>query len=208
MIVRLEHTEPAEKIDVTWRGPFTWPGKVGINGLKDLENCEYSSLCGVYLWTVKYRSGYLIYAAGYTKRPFLTRFREHTRAHRDGFFTVFDMEAMQTGRRKEIWHGFFTKKRPLERDKMFLRRRSEIEEAVQNQLSKFRVFLAPLNRETRILKRFEGSIMTSLYKAPIPFSTIPDKGMSLSLRWEAEKPILVRNMSAYKLYGLPDELEI
>ena len=207
-MVRLKQTESSETIEVTWRGPFAWPGKAEANGLKDLQNCEYSSLCGVYLWTVKYKRGYLIYAAGYTKRPFLTRFREHTRAHREGFFTVFDMETMQAGRRREIWHGFFTKKRPPERDKEFLRRRNEIEEAVENQLSKFRVFLAPLNRETRILKRFEGAIMNSLYEAPTPFSTIPDKGMSLSLRWEAEKPILIRNMSASKLYALPIELEI
>lgn len=208
MVIQLEQTEPFETIAVTWKGPFAWPGKAEANGLRGLENCEYSSLCGVYLWTVEYKGGHLIYAAGYTERPFLTRFREHTRAHRDGFFTVFDMEAMQSGQRKEIWHGFFTRKRPLEREEEFLRRKDEIEEAVENQLSKFRVFVAPLARETRILKRFEGTIMNSLYEAPAPFSTIPDRGMSLSLRWGTEKPILIRNISASKLYALPDELEI
>lgn len=208
MITEQERTEFAETIEVMYRGPFAWPGKAEANGLRDLADCEYSSLCGVYLWTVMYKSGHLIYAAGFTTRPFLTRFREHTKAHRDGFFTVFDMEAMQGGLRKEVWHGFFTKERPPERNEEFLRRRNEIGEAVENQLSKFRVFVAPLDREKRILKRFEAAIMNSLYEAPIPFSTIPDRGMSLSLRWEAEKPILIRNMCASKLYALPDELGI
>lgn len=208
MATKLAQTESIGTIEVTWRGPFAWPGKAKTNGLRGLENCEYSSLCGVYLWTAEYKKGYLIYTAGYTERPFLTRFYEHTRAYSDGFFTVFDIEAMQSGLRKEIWHGFFTKKRPPEKEKEFLRRKDEIEEAVENQLSKFRVFVAPLARETRVLKRFEAAIMNCLYSAPAPFSTIPDKGMSLSLRWETERPILVRNMSATKMYALPEEMEI
>lgn len=56
----------------------------------------------------------LIYAAGITRRPFIKRFREHTRAYLNGVYTVFDVPSLKKGIRKEIWHGFWFGKKSVE----------------------------------------------------------------------------------------------
>jgi hypothetical protein len=50
-------------MQVSWLGPYSWPGFEEINGL-----CALPAFPGVYLWTVDHVSGYLIYAAGLTRR--------------------------------------------------------------------------------------------------------------------------------------------
>ena len=199
---------PAREIEVRWSGPYQWPGVVGDSNLPRIEEAPEASLGGVYLWTVEYGGKYLIYAAGKTRRSFVKRLREHSTAHRSGFFTIFDMDAMKQGRRQEIWHGFFTKRRPAERQAEFRRRKGEILEAVARQLEAFRVFVAPLEPEPRLLSRMESSIMDCLYSAPEPFSVIPDHGMSLSRRWSSERVIVVRNIGAEVFHVLPEVMEI
>ena len=162
----------------------------------------------MYLWTVEYLDKYLIYAAGQTNRPFIKRFREHTKAHKEGFFTIFDMEEMEQGHRKEIWHGFFTRKHPAEKVQEFKDRYEEIQKAVATQLAGFRVFVAPMEPDVRLLKRTESAIMNILYNSPAPASEIPDRGMSLSGRWENEEPVFVRNVGNFNFQALPEEFEI
>ena len=51
--------------------------------------------------------------------------------------------------------------------------------------------------------------MNELYKSPDgAISGIPDRGMMLAARREAETPIVVRNVSLEKIYGLPERLAI
>jgi len=118
------------------------------------------------------------------------------------------MEEMKQGKRKEIWHGFFTRKHPVEKVQEFKERYEEIQEAIAVQLATFRVFVAPMEPDTRLLKRTESAIMNILYNSPPPASEIPDRGMSLSGRWENEEPVLVRNVGNYNFHGLPEEFEI
>lgn len=88
------------EMQVSWLGPYSWPGFEEINGLSALL-----AFPGVYLWTVDHLSGYLIYAAGLTRRRFRVRFNEHTVRYLAGQYTVLDILDMQLGRRSEVWHG-------------------------------------------------------------------------------------------------------
>ncbi len=69
-----------------------------------------ASKCGLYILTSEYRHGYLIYAAGWTTRPFARRMREHIRQYRKGTYTVLDAASLRRGFRKELRHGMWTKK--------------------------------------------------------------------------------------------------
>ncbi len=89
-------------IEVTWDGPYGWPAFESENGLPPIP--KISGV--VYLQTFKYQGRYLIYAAGLTRRPVPTRFREHTRKYMNGEYNVLDIAAAQQGIRKEIWHGW------------------------------------------------------------------------------------------------------
>ncbi|MCC5877203.1 MAG: hypothetical protein JJU11_13360 [Candidatus Sumerlaeia bacterium] len=179
-----------------------------MDGCLRLEDSPVAREAGIYLWTVPYEQGYLIYAAGQTLRTFITRLREHTRAHREGFFTLFDPEELRRGRRVEIWHGSFGKKLSSERAADFEERREEIQRAAARQITSFRVFVGPLQRERRLLARIEAGIMDSLYAAPAPFSEVPDRGMSLSRRWKSEHTVRVNNLNAESLHALPGSFEV
>ncbi len=188
-------------IKIKWRGPFGWPKFEG-----DLPSIP--KVRGVYLWTVEYQNGYLIYVAGFTRRPMPERFREHTRNYMSGMYFVLDIGAMQRGVRKEVWPGFWTGKRSRKQQAEYHKRQTEIQDAARKQLEGFRVFVAKIGTEPRILERLEAAIMGNLSKQPAPFCDIPDPGMHLAPRWESETPITIHNKYPVTLHGLPSRLII
>ncbi len=192
----------SHRIDVEWLGPYGWPKLEG-----DLPSIP--EVPGVYLLTVEYQNGYLIYAAGITRRPMPKRFREHTREYMNGIYNVLDIMAMKAGFRKEVWHGFWmTKKRPRKKQVDYKNRQLQIQEAVRKQLVGFRIFAADIGTKPRILERLEAAIMENLYKQPMPLCDIPDRGMMLAPRRKSEIPIIVKNECSVLLHGLPACLEI
>jgi hypothetical protein len=191
----------AEKeIDIEWKGPYAWPKFETESNLPAIPKHP-----GVYLQTSVYENGYIIYAAGITRRPIPQRFREHTRKYLSGDYTILDMDAMKHGVRKEIWHGWGWT--PDKRNE-YERRKSELLEAARKQLSEFHIFVADVGTEPRILERIEGAIMYILYENTPPFCDIPDRGMQLSPRWKRESPITAFMHCPVELYGIPKQLEI
>jgi hypothetical protein len=187
-------------IEVMWNGPCSWPAFEDENNLRPIPKSS-----GVYLQTFRYQDGYLIYAAGLTRRSFLLRFEEHTRKYMNGKYNVLDIAAAQLGIRKEIWHGWGYARRHREE---FEERKVKILDAVRRQLSGFHIFVTDIGREPRVLERLEASIMNNLYQQPSPICDIPDRGMQLSPRRDSEKKITVKNSCAVLLHGLPELLEI
>ena len=187
-------------LQITWNGPYAWPTFEGQTGLQSIPK-----LSGLYLQTFEYKSGYIIYAAGLTRRPVPARFKEHTQKYMNGEYNVLDVNAAQQGVRKEIWHGWgYAKKHRDEFDE----RKLEILDAVQKQLEGFRISVGNVGEEPRILERLEASIMENLYRQPSPFCDIPDKGMFLSPRWDSEEPLVIENDCLETIHGLPRRLEI
>ncbi len=195
-------------LELRWEGPFGWPGLAPGGRMTSLADSPVASSSGVYLWTVEYLDGFLIYAAGITRRQFVKRFREHTRAYRAGIYTLFDMASLKRGVREELWHGFWMRKRTADKQGEYDRRREELRAAAELQLSTFRVFVASLDPMPRLLERIEASIMNALYCAPSPASDIPDRGMALVPRWPTEQSVSVRNVTGSLLHALPKEFEV
>lgn len=188
--------------EIIWTGPFDWP-------LKKEQQALLSKFAGVYLWTVPYvRGGYVVYLAGLTSRPLYKRFSEHTRHHQNGIYTIFDMDEMQRGNRKEIWHGFWTKEKPLAKQQEFAYRKEELLHAARVQMSTFQIFAANFHTDRRLLARLEAAIMQCLYTQPKPLSNVPGRGMMLAPRRPSEKPIIVRNTVSVVLHGLPSRMSI
>lgn len=194
-------------IVLRWEGPFRWPGRDFQGEGKSLNDATVALNCGVYLWTVEHCDGYLIYTAGITRRSFVKRLREHTRAYLTGVYTIFDVPSLRTGIRKEIWPGFWFKRKTVDRQHEYENRFGEIHIAAKELLANYRVFVAPIDPRPRLLERIEAAIMNVLYIAPGPASRIPDRGMALAPRWHDEQPILVHNTTSVLLYGLPSEFE-
>lgn len=191
-------TSSVATLDIVWTGPYGWPGY-------SPELPPLPQHPGVYLLTVKYRNGFLIYAAGLTRRPFAKRFVEHTRTYFAGHYNVLDIAAMQRGIRKRIFHGW---DRSPQNRALFKKRKDSIIRAVERQLAGYRIFVADLDVTGRILERIEAAVMNALYSCPSPICNIPDKGMLLMPRWQSENPILATNHCSAHLCGLPTEFNI
>ncbi len=183
-----------------WKGPYSWPHYEAKNGLLPIPKQP-----GVYLLTVEYRDGYLIYAAGITRRTIPERMREHTRKYMRGEYNILDIDAMQQGVRREIWHGWgWSPAKRMEYDE----RRALLVEAACRQLEGFRIFVTYIGTEPRILERLEAAIMNHLYQQPVPVNDIPDKGMMLAPRWSSETPITVTSLCVSKIHSLPACIDI
>ena len=192
--------ETANATEVAWTGPHAWPTFEGESALLPVPNHS-----GIYLWAFEYRSGYIIYVAGITRRSIPTRLREHTAKYMKGDYTILDMTAITRGVRKELWHGWGW---IPEKRKEYEERKEDLVVAARRQLAAYRVFVADVGTAPRLLERLEGAIMNALYGEPPPYSEIPDKGMMLAPRWESEEPITARFRSDATLFGLPPEVEI
>jgi hypothetical protein len=189
-----------EEVHVCWDGPYSWPSFEKESRLRGLPRVP-----GVYLQTFEYLDGFLVYAAGLTRRPVLARFKEHTRQYMNGEYNVLDIDAANQGVRKEIWHGWGYARDHREE---FEQRKIEIQSAVRRQLSGFRVFVAQLDTEGRILERVEASIMNHLNKQPSPYCSIPDQGMMLAPRRKDENPLLMISRSVEKIHAMDQAIEI
>jgi len=188
-----------------WSGPFVLQGPDG----NLLFDSPIASKWGIYIFTVIYRDGFLIYLTGWTTRPFKKRFKEHMREYRRGTYTIFNTESLRNGKRDEIWHGMWTKRETNTREikALFESRHQEINPAIENLLSTFRIFVAPLEAERRVLARVEAAIMNILYSSEEPFCSLPDKGMALAPRWASEQPFLVKSKAEVFLHALPKFFE-
>jgi hypothetical protein len=155
--------------------------------------------------TFPYQDGFLIYAAGLTRRPFRERFGQHRREYLRGAYNVLDPVQAGNGVRSYIWRGWGYWRAHSDE---FAARRSEIQAAVTRQLAAFCVFVADMDLQGRAPERLEAAIMGALCAAAPPFCDFPDKGMFLARRRSEEEPITVLNACNSKLYGLPERLPI
>ena len=118
---------------------------------------------GVYLQTFEYQNGYLIYAAGLTRRLVPSRSEEHTREYMNDKYHVLDINAAQQGVRNEVWHGWGYARKHREE---FEERKSIILDTVGRQLTGRCIFVAEMGREPRVLERLEASIMNNEISLP------------------------------------------
>ena len=189
-----------QTIEAIWTGPYSWPNFEPENGLPPLLKGA-----GLYLQTVEYADGYAIYAAGLTRRTIAQRMREHTRKYMTGDYNVLDLGKMQHGVRHEVWHGWGW---TPEKRAHFESKKEMVAAAARTQMAGFRLFVADIGTEPRLLERLEAAIMSGLYQQSAPFCDLPDKGMMLAPRRAEEEIIEVGNQCDVIIYCLPDRLKI
>jgi hypothetical protein len=116
------------------------------------------------------------------------------------------MPSIQQGVRKLIWRGWDPSP---ERRAAFTRRKPAILAAVHKQLAAYRVFVADVGTDKRLLHRIEAAIMNHFYSHPNEtFRKIPDQHMHREPKLDSEQPITVTNKCARRLHGLPRRLVI
>jgi hypothetical protein len=195
---RLKDGENITTENKIWSGPYSWPTFEKNNGLNSIPDIE-----GVYLFTFKFKDGFLIYAVGITNST-KRRIATHTREYKKGAYTILNIENAEKGERVEIWHGWqYAKDNPQE----FEENKDFILSKLDEQLKSFRIFVL---RETdkRKRERIEAALMQNIYFSKEYWSELADRGMFLKGRHNFEMPIVIKNMADHKIYGLPESLEI
>lgn len=183
-----------------WKGPFSWPKFEFENGLPAIPKEP-----GLYIQSAEYNEGYIIYCAGISRRPIPDRFREHSRSYLKGDYNILDIDLMKQGIRKVLWQGWGWSD---EKRNKFNSNKSSLQDAVNKQLSGFRIFTVDIGLEPRILERLEAKVMSCLYHSEYLYCELPDKGMKLLPRRDDEKRITVKNNCEKALFGLPLAFEI
>ncbi len=74
-------------------------------------------------------------------------------------------------------------------------------------LSNLRIFVAPLDTETRIRKRIESSIAQCLYNKPKPICDFQETEIHYVKRRPSELPFIVENIHHEQILGLDMILE-
>jgi hypothetical protein len=189
---------------VHFTGPFSW---LGHEDTKSIFDAPEGKLWGIYLWTVKLAEGELVYYVGKTNRSFAQRMREHFKEHLAGFYHVYSPNEFRKGERKTIWGGMYLRyKTPntLELAKVYPTISAQIIELANI----YRFFIAPVDKNQRILERIEYALAKHLYDQPEKIGAFQEQGLNYRSRLKSEELEVSVFQSSTKILGLPERLEI
>jgi hypothetical protein len=201
-------------LELEWRGPYSWvdPATTRVFRFPEVKQA------GVYLWTIPYDDGYLIYYVGQT-HLFQERLKDHLGNYRSGGWRVFDPAQFALGTQELLWRGFYDRKiqgwepTPEEREQM----REEwdgsdhLRTMLEQKLANFRLFVAPLPKsDQRLRKLVEAAIIRKLRETPGIVSEFMDDYLilanSLARRGAGELERVVKMTAPVRLLGLPSVL--
>jgi hypothetical protein len=189
---------------VEFQGPFSW---VESSAEGSIFYSEVSKLPGVYLWTVGTPNGYLVYYVGETGVNFHTRMRDHYKEQLSGMYHIYDPELFSLGEKRELWRGVYGK--GGERDfYKFLDILPSLVHSLIRFVSIIHFYVAPMNCERRLRKRFEAALANHLYRQPGVLGAFQDKGIRYELRRNSEDPIKVNINCPQEVLGIPTVLHI
>jgi hypothetical protein len=189
-------------LTVVFQGPYSWHGS---DNTVDISKADVGRKCGIYLWTLEYDEGELIYYVGETGRTFSVRMFEHFKEHMSGGYHLHDPSEMIQGRKRELWPGRYGRGQQVTVAE-FLAKFKDLRESIERLARLYRFFLAPMQVDTRVRQRIEAGLANHLYKQVGIVGEFQDSGIRYRPRQEAEPLVRVAFQSQLKLLGLPDTL--
>jgi hypothetical protein len=144
--------------EIVFHGPYRF-----LSGGYSVFSHEDSENQGIYLWTVPMDGYYLPYYVGETGISFRYRLQEHIKGYLSGVYRVYDPSEFIKGRKNLVWGGMWL---PGTKDNMpqFLDQYLDMVQKIYDLIGSIRIFLAPIQVETRIRKRIEGAIASCIFK--------------------------------------------
>jgi hypothetical protein len=189
---------------VEFQGPFSW---VEPSVEASIIHSEVSKLPGVYLWTVETPNGFLVYYVGETGVNFRTRMRDHYKEQLSGMYHIYDPELFSLGEKRELWRGIYGKGGKHDLYK-FLDILPLLVTSLIRFVSIIRFYVAPINFERRLRKRFEAALANHLYSQPGVVGAFQDKGIRYELRRNSEDPTKINIICPKEVLGIPTALHI
>lgn len=190
-----------DKIEIGFVGPY------GLCGQHDrlLFGEPISAAAGIYLWTVRTRSGFVIEYIGETGESFAKRTKEHMIQAFGGNYRVCNAERLREGTAEVLWPGLWRKG---SRDRMpeFAARYLELAPAILDYLRVIEVFLGPIEADRRFRQRVEGALARHIWDQPPPGNDLLPRDVRYRRRQEHEAPVSVDLRCSEDIIGIPDNL--
>lgn len=188
---------PNHEVHLRFHGPFKLCGHEG----RILFDEEKAKLAGIYLWTVRFRDGFLINYVGETGVSFYKRMKEHAIQCMGGNYRICDPEWLRKGEKRILWNGMW-RKGTRNLMQVFADKYVELAPVIKEYLETLDIFIAPIQTNKRIRQRIEGAIAFSLREQPPPIGPFMSEDVRYFCRKEKEMPIQVMIDSDEKLFGL------
>ena len=115
---------------------------------------------GVYIWTVPFKNKELIHYVGMTTRAFRQRMKEHLKEYLSGEYGINDPVELQRGRRMRVWDGLYRGANIED----FIKKHDQFFSKLVSILNIYKIYVAQLDYEARLLERIEAAIAENLFK--------------------------------------------
>jgi hypothetical protein len=148
-------------LELQWYGPYSFAG----NREECVLTAPIGKKKGVYLWTIRYQSGYLTHYVGETGVSFAVRSLQHVQSYLNGLYRLYDPAEFASGKKVLVWGGMW---KPGRKDpgtmNEFLQGYSKFAPLISELIREFRLFLGPVVGDRRIRQRIEAAVAASLNK--------------------------------------------
>ena len=193
----------ADSLFVKWFGPYCLVGNKDENIFTNL----LGERKGVYLLAIPFDGKHLVYYVGETGVSFSQRLLQHIQNYLSGFYRLFDPEEFAEGRKILVWGGMWKSDRKDPKFILdFLKRHSELAPKILRFVEQFRVFLAPIDADKRILERIESEIARSINEQNGIAGRFQDSDIRYKPRRLNEPHIKVTMIFPKSIMGLKKEL--
>jgi len=196
-------------IKLNWEGPFSFN--------KEKQNCIFNNLInkkpGIYLLTVPYGRGYLIYYIGETGKSFNERMDQHLQKFIAGEYRIYNPEAFLRGEKELIWNPYIVGRGAKYRydfKKEYLEHKSEIDPLIKTYVDQFCLFVAPFHRGDRIRKLLESAIAKHLLNQnqSDAIRKFQDDDIVYVSKSSEDSDFVIEMQMPEKLYGLSKKMRV
>jgi hypothetical protein len=194
-----------DPLSVRWYGPYSFVKSEDQN----IFTCLMGEKKGVYLFTIPFEGKYLVYYVGETGDSFANRLLQHVQSYLNGFYRIFDPEEFVKGRKVLLWGGMWkTDRREPKLISDFIDRQTELAPKILLQLKRFRIFLAPIDEDKRIIERVEAEIARSLNQQEGLIGGFQDKDVRYRPTRPNEQRFKVIMTFSNPIMGLSQEVSV
>lgn len=190
-------------INLVFEGPYTF---LTSKGLPSIFKSPLKR--GVYIWTVPFKNKELIHYVGMTTREFRQRMKEHLKEYLSGEYGINDPVEMKKGSRMRIWDGLYRGANIED----FIKKHDQLFPKLVHMLNIYRIYVAQLDCETRLLERIEAAIAENLFNqdgAVGDFQEPDAHTHYIKIKRKSDERIeLVKLKCPKTLLGLPQTLRV
>ncbi len=151
-------------LELAWAGPFHFLSSVGPPVL----SAEVADCPGLYVWLVRTSEGPRPHYVGESGTSIARRHAEHFSAYASGVYSVPDSTAFLDGRDEPLFRGRLWRGAGWRESQQFMDRFQEYASHLAASLAAIEIHVAPLDREQRVRRRVEASLVDAIYALPEP----------------------------------------